>query len=209
MAEKKKPRPTAKRRLFQELMTGVQAMRAHREGQVTLRTHHVEPIAVPLVDPTSFAKRAGHLTCREPASRLPCRCEASDPSAPAEAFRGGKVIAAAGRLPLAWSRVSHLSRHVGRVGGHQDTSAFREHQGAAMRCATCGRETTSGDRCDVCGATPDVHTDLGTEAVTVAPPPAALVEDLHHRKTTGEQASGGSSLPGRPFTPGAAFGSRY
>ena len=31
-------------------MSGVQAMRAPREGQVTLRTHHVEPIAVPPID---------------------------------------------------------------------------------------------------------------------------------------------------------------
>ena len=27
-------------------------MRAHREGRVTLRTHHVEPLALPTVDPT-------------------------------------------------------------------------------------------------------------------------------------------------------------
>jgi hypothetical protein len=32
-------------------MPGVQAMRAHRKGRVTRRTHHVEPIAVPPVDP--------------------------------------------------------------------------------------------------------------------------------------------------------------
>jgi putative transcriptional regulator len=50
MAEKKKPRSVAKRRLFQELMSGVQAMRAHRDGKVTLRTHHVEPLAVPPID---------------------------------------------------------------------------------------------------------------------------------------------------------------
>jgi hypothetical protein len=50
MAEKKTS-GVAKRKLFRELMSGVQAMRAHREGQVTLRTHHVEPIAVPPIDP--------------------------------------------------------------------------------------------------------------------------------------------------------------
>jgi len=50
MAEKKKARTVATRRLFHELMSGVQAMRAHRGGQVTLRTHHVEPIAVPPID---------------------------------------------------------------------------------------------------------------------------------------------------------------
>ncbi|HEX7486611.1 MAG TPA: helix-turn-helix domain-containing protein [Vicinamibacterales bacterium] len=51
MAEQKKPHSAAKRRLFHELMSGVQAMRAHREGRVTLRSHHVEPIAVPAIDP--------------------------------------------------------------------------------------------------------------------------------------------------------------
>ena len=50
MAEKKKTSGVAKRKLFRELMSGVQAMRAHREGRVTLRTHHVEPIAVPPID---------------------------------------------------------------------------------------------------------------------------------------------------------------
>ena len=51
MAEKKKtPRAVRKRQLFRELMSGVQAMRAHREGRVTLRTHHVEPITVPPID---------------------------------------------------------------------------------------------------------------------------------------------------------------
>jgi putative transcriptional regulator len=51
MAEKKKTSGVVKRKLFHELMSGVQAMRAHREGRVTLRTHHVEPIAVPPIDP--------------------------------------------------------------------------------------------------------------------------------------------------------------
>lgn len=31
-----------KRRLFDELMSGVDAMRRHREGKITLRTHEVE-----------------------------------------------------------------------------------------------------------------------------------------------------------------------
>lgn len=63
-----------------------------------------------------------------------------------------------------------------------------------MRCATCGAETTSGDRCDVCGATLGGHSDLA-EAVTLQRPPAALVEE--------------PKLPGSPLTPGAAFGPRY
>ena len=32
-------------------MSGVEAMRRHREGRLTLRTHEVEPITVPPVDP--------------------------------------------------------------------------------------------------------------------------------------------------------------
>ena len=31
-------------------MSGVQAMREHREGRLTLKTHQVEPITVPAVD---------------------------------------------------------------------------------------------------------------------------------------------------------------
>lgn len=40
-----------KRQLFRELMSGVEAMRRNREGQVTLRTHSVEPLTLPPVDP--------------------------------------------------------------------------------------------------------------------------------------------------------------
>jgi putative transcriptional regulator len=32
-------------------MSGVQAMREHREGRLTLKTHQVEPISVPPVNP--------------------------------------------------------------------------------------------------------------------------------------------------------------
>jgi putative transcriptional regulator len=49
MAKVKKP--VGKRSLFRELMAGVDAMREHREGRLTLRTHHVEPIALPRLDP--------------------------------------------------------------------------------------------------------------------------------------------------------------
>jgi len=52
MAGKRKRARSPKRRsLYGELMSGVQAMREHREGRVTLRTHDVEPITVPTVDP--------------------------------------------------------------------------------------------------------------------------------------------------------------
>jgi putative transcriptional regulator len=52
MAKGRKPvKATKKRSLFRELMSGVRAMREHREGRLTLRTHDVEPITVPTVDP--------------------------------------------------------------------------------------------------------------------------------------------------------------
>jgi serine/threonine protein kinase/tetratricopeptide (TPR) repeat protein len=78
-----------------------------------------------------------------------------------------------------------------------------------MRCATCGRETTSGDRCDVCGATLGGHTHFAADTATLPPPPAPLVEDPDLTRLTGGQAPREGRLPGSPLTPGAAFGSRY
>lgn len=46
----KRAKGRKKRSLFQELMSGVQEMREHREGRLTLRTHVVEPIKLPPVD---------------------------------------------------------------------------------------------------------------------------------------------------------------
>jgi putative transcriptional regulator len=39
-----------KRNVFGELMEGVHAMRAHRKGQITLRTHKVRALSLPPVD---------------------------------------------------------------------------------------------------------------------------------------------------------------
>ncbi len=47
----KTKKPAAKRSLFHELMAGVDAMREHREGRLTLRTHRVEPISLPELAP--------------------------------------------------------------------------------------------------------------------------------------------------------------
>ena len=47
---KTKPKSRPRRRLFDEMMAGVRAMRDQREGRLTLRTHEVEPIRVPPVD---------------------------------------------------------------------------------------------------------------------------------------------------------------
>jgi putative transcriptional regulator len=38
------------RQLFDEPMEGVHAMRSHREGDLTLRTHHIEPNPLPRVN---------------------------------------------------------------------------------------------------------------------------------------------------------------
>lgn len=50
MAKTKKRR--TKRSLFGELMAGVGAMREHREGRLTLRTHQVEPLVFPVLMPS-------------------------------------------------------------------------------------------------------------------------------------------------------------
>lgn len=39
-----------KRDLLGEMMEGVQAMRAHREGRITLRSHHSMPLSLPTID---------------------------------------------------------------------------------------------------------------------------------------------------------------
>lgn len=39
-----------KRNVFGEVMAGVQAMRAHREGRITLRSHTVPALSLPSVD---------------------------------------------------------------------------------------------------------------------------------------------------------------
>lgn len=39
-----------KRNVFGELMEGVRAMRAHREGRITLRSHHIPALSLPHVD---------------------------------------------------------------------------------------------------------------------------------------------------------------
>ena len=40
-----------RRGIFRELMSGVEAMRQHREGRLTLRTHQVGPMVLPTLQP--------------------------------------------------------------------------------------------------------------------------------------------------------------
>ena len=48
MSRAKRP---SRRSLFREVMSGVRAMREHGEGRLTLRTHRIEPIALPPLKP--------------------------------------------------------------------------------------------------------------------------------------------------------------
>jgi putative transcriptional regulator len=50
MAAKKRPVSRKKRRLFRELMSGVDAMRDQRDGRLTLKSSEVQPITVPPID---------------------------------------------------------------------------------------------------------------------------------------------------------------
>ena len=44
-----------KRDVFGELMEGVQAMRAHREGRITLRSHRIAPLELPSIDEATIS----------------------------------------------------------------------------------------------------------------------------------------------------------
>lgn len=52
MAKRGRAKTRARRSLFQELMAGVEAVRDHREGRLTLRTHRVEPMTLPAMKPS-------------------------------------------------------------------------------------------------------------------------------------------------------------
>ena len=53
----------AKRDIFGELMQGVSAMKAHRKGKITLRTHHVVAVALPKVDSKLIRETRKKLRC--------------------------------------------------------------------------------------------------------------------------------------------------
>ncbi len=52
-----------KRNVFDELMEGVTAMKAHRAGKITLRTYKVEPRALPEVKPKMIKQVRAHFHC--------------------------------------------------------------------------------------------------------------------------------------------------
>lgn len=53
----------AKRRIFDELMEGVAAMKAHREGKITLRSYKVEVTPLPKVDSKFIRETRLKLRC--------------------------------------------------------------------------------------------------------------------------------------------------
>jgi hypothetical protein len=59
----KEVRGMAKRNIFDELMEGVAAMKAHRQGKITLRTFKVEPKLLPRVDSHFIRETRDKLHC--------------------------------------------------------------------------------------------------------------------------------------------------
>ena len=53
----------AKRRIYDDLMEGVSAMRAHREGKITLRSHKIESMSLPKVDAKLIRNTRETLNC--------------------------------------------------------------------------------------------------------------------------------------------------
>lgn len=53
----------SKRKIFSELMEGVAAMKAHREGKVTLRSYRVQPAPLPKVDSRFIRETRERLQC--------------------------------------------------------------------------------------------------------------------------------------------------
>jgi putative transcriptional regulator len=53
----------ARRKLFDELMEGVTAMKAHREGKITLRTYHLDPAPLPSLDSAFIRQTREKLRC--------------------------------------------------------------------------------------------------------------------------------------------------
>ncbi len=53
----------AKRKLFDELMEGVDAMKAHREGRITLRSYRHDPAPLPSLDSAFIRETREKLRC--------------------------------------------------------------------------------------------------------------------------------------------------
>jgi putative transcriptional regulator len=53
----------SKRKVFDEMMEGVRAMKSHREGKITLRTYNVEAAPLPKVDSKLIRDTRKRLHC--------------------------------------------------------------------------------------------------------------------------------------------------
>jgi putative transcriptional regulator len=53
----------ARRKLFDEMMEGVDAMKAHREGKITLRSYTHDPEPLPEIDPAFIRETRERLRC--------------------------------------------------------------------------------------------------------------------------------------------------
>jgi len=53
----------SKRKIFDEMMEGVRAMKSHREGKITLRTYNVEAAPLPKVDAKLIRDTRKRLHC--------------------------------------------------------------------------------------------------------------------------------------------------
>ena len=53
----------SKRKIFDEMMEGVAAMKSHREGKITLRTYNVETTPLPKVDAKLIRDTRKRLHC--------------------------------------------------------------------------------------------------------------------------------------------------
>ncbi len=76
-----KARRTSQRSLFREVASGVRAMREHREGRLTPRTHRVEPIALPPLKPKVVRETREALQMSRQVVCVPAWREPKDPRA--------------------------------------------------------------------------------------------------------------------------------
>jgi len=53
----------SKRKIFDEIMEGVRAMKSHREGKITLRTYNIEAAPLPKVDSKLIRDTRKRLHC--------------------------------------------------------------------------------------------------------------------------------------------------
>ena len=53
----------SKRKIFDEMMEGVRAMKSHRDGKITLRTYNVEAAPLPKVDSKLIRDARKRLHC--------------------------------------------------------------------------------------------------------------------------------------------------